>query len=311
MKPLPAGRIRGVWGTVLLPLRADDAIDWRRLEDELSLLAGSGVHGVYAHGTAGELHALDEREFDRVNELLAGACEGAGLPFQICAGHPSAQVCLDRVRRAREHEPGAIQVTLPDWVPLNEAEVADFLTGVAAAAAPVPLVLYNPPHAKTQVSPELLGRLLAAVPALVGVKLAGGDGDWYARMRAHAPACSLFVAGHRLATGVGHGASGSYSNVAAMAPAGAVAWYELMHRDLPAALDLERRIGEFFRRCVAPLQARGLSNPALDKFLAAVGGWADVGLRVRWPYAAAPESAVAEARLVARELLPDLMLPPI
>lgn len=52
-------------------------------------------------------------------------------------------------------------------------------------------MLYNAPYAKTQVEPELFGWL------------------------------SVFVAGHTLASGRRLGASGSYSNVAALSPAGA------------------------------------------------------------------------------------------
>ncbi|NED98890.1 dihydrodipicolinate synthase family protein [Phytoactinopolyspora halotolerans] len=310
MRPMRAEQIGGVWGTLLLPLAADESIDWLRLDTQLTALISGGVQGVYAHGTAGEFHTIGEPEFDRVNELLAERCTRAGVPYQIGAGHPSAQTCLDRVRRARELAPGAIQVILPDWLPLSDAECTAFLRRVAAVAEPVPIVLYNPPHAKTQVSPELLGRLLDRIPALVGVKMAGGDGAWYARIRRHAPRCSVFVAGHRLATGLANGAHGSYSNIAAMTPAGAVEWYGLMGRDMPAALDLERRIGVLFSRHVAPLQARGLSNPALDKFLAAVGGWTDTGLRVRWPYASVPPDSVEAARRDARDLVPELFTAP-
>ncbi|MEQ4715514.1 hypothetical protein [Nonomuraea sp. B19D2] len=99
-----------------------------------------GLDGLYAHGTAGEFHALGEDEYDRVNALLAERCEPHRLPFQIGAGHMSAQTCLARVGRARALRPGAIQVTLPDWLPLSRGEVVRFLARVAAAADPVPLV---------------------------------------------------------------------------------------------------------------------------------------------------------------------------
>ncbi|WP_246885453.1 hypothetical protein [Streptomyces sp. GESEQ-4] len=69
---------------------------------------------------------------------------------------------------------------------------------------------------------------------------------------------------------------------------------------------MERRIGAFFVRHIAPLQARGLSNPALDKCLAAVGGWADIGVTLRWPASSAPLDAVEPARADARRLLPEL-----
>ncbi|NED94824.1 dihydrodipicolinate synthase family protein [Phytoactinopolyspora alkaliphila] len=310
MKPLNATEIRGVWGTLLLPVDDHGGIRWDLLDEQLGTLLTSGVDGVYAHGTAGEFHTLTEPEFDRISELIAGRCEAAGMAFQIGATHPSAQLCLDRVRRARAVAPGAIQVILPDWLPLSDDECLAFVSRVAEEAAPVPLVLYNPPHAKTQISPSLLGRLLAEAPSVVGVKVAGGDDAWFEQVRVRAPGCSLFVAGHRLASGMARGAHGSYSNIAAMSPAGAVAWYRQILGEPAAApaaaLDVERRIAGFFAAHITPLQARGLSNPALDKFLAAVGGWAEIGLGVRWPYASAPAAAVEEARSDARVLLPEL-----
>ncbi|GAA2839291.1 dihydrodipicolinate synthase family protein [Nonomuraea rubra] len=129
-----------------------------------------------------------------------------------------------------------------------------FLTGAAEVARGVPLVLQNPPHAKTQVPPRLLARALREVPQLIGVKMAGGDHAWYVEMTAAVPRPSIFVPGHLLATGLARGADGSYSNIAAMSPRGAVAWYRLMTTDPAAVLDVERRIGEFFRLHITPLQ---------------------------------------------------------
>ncbi|SEF10818.1 dihydrodipicolinate synthase family protein [Jiangella alba] len=306
MKALRAVDVRGVWGTVLLPLRDGGDVDWARLAAQVDALIASGVDGVYAHGTAGEFHAIDEAEFDHVNDVLATLCEAAGLPFQLGASHPATPVMMGRIRRAAALEPGAVQVILPDWVPLNDDEVVRFLAGAAEAAGPVPLVLYNPPHAKTPVGPELLARAAAATPSLIGVKMAGGDDGWYAAMAELAGDLSVFVPGHLLATGLARGAHGSYSNVAAMSPRGAVAWYRMMTTDPPGALDVEARIAEFFRRHIAPLQAAGLSNPALDKFLATVGGWADIGTTLRWPASSAPDDAVAPARADANRLLPEL-----
>lgn len=293
-----------MWASLLLPLNADDSIDFDRLKQQLETLLTAGLDGVYAHGTAGEFQTLTEPEFDEINALLATACEAANLPFQLGAGHPSAQVSLDRVRRAAALSPSGIQVILPDWLPLNDQEATAFLTGAAAVAEGVSLVLYNPPHAKTQVGPELFADLARAVPTLVGLKSAGGDEEWFDR--ALKSGLSLFVPGHFLASMTRLGAHGSYSNVAALSPVGAVRWYEQILKDPEVALDVERRIGEFFAEHIAPLQSAGLSNPALDKFLAAVGGWADVGTRVRWPMTYATEHQADAARPAARRLLPEL-----
>lgn len=306
MTPLNADSLHGVWGSVLLPIGADDAIDWTRLAAEIEVLASSDLDGLYAHGTAGEFHTLREDEFDRVSAMLAHACAKTGKAYQIGVSHPVPQVTLDRIGRTRDLAPGAYQIVLPDWLPLTDDECVAFVRRVAEVAGSVPLVLYNPPHAKTPASPAVLGRLLDEVPSLIGVKVAGGDDAWYASMGDVIERCAVFVPGHHLASGFVRGARGSYSNVAALSPAGAVRWYAMMRDDPPAAADVERRIGELFARHVEPLQRAGLSNPALDKFLAAIGGWADVGLTVRWPYASAPDDAVSPARRDARALLPEL-----
>lgn len=306
MTPLAVDSLCGVWGSVLLPIGADDTIDRRRLADELDVLATSELHGVYAHGTAGEFHTLRETEFDAVSEALAQACTRTRKPFQIGVSHPIAQVMLERIARAKPLAPSAFQVVLPDWQRPSERECETFLRRIADAAAPVPLVLYNPPHAKTQVDPAFAERLLDAVPSLIGLKVAGGDTGWYDAMRTVLDRCAVFVPGHHLASGVARGARGSYSNVAALSPDGAARWFATTRSDPRSAADLESRVGEFFAAHIAPMQDAGIGSPALDKFLAAVGGWADIGLRVRWPYDSAPAEAVEPARYTARRLLPEL-----
>ena len=66
MKPLQASEITGTYATLLLPINADDGIDFGRLEVQLDYLIRSGVDGIYAHGTAGEFYSLSEHEFTRV-----------------------------------------------------------------------------------------------------------------------------------------------------------------------------------------------------------------------------------------------------
>ena len=306
MTALDRKSLRGVWGTVLLPLDASGRIDVGRLRDELSVLTAAGLDGIYAHGTAGEFHELDEDEYDLVSGLLAEHANAAGVPFQLGAGHMSTRLSLDRVRRAARFGPDAIQVILPDWVPIPPAGAVAAVAGLAAAAGDVPLVLYNPPHAKTQLDVATLIRLADEVPQLIGIKVAGGDEAWYQAMRPVTGRLAVFVAGHTLATGLTQGAAGSYSNVACLSPAGAVAWSAMMVTDPDRAADLEGRLQGFLDRHITPFQRRGLANPALDKTLAHIGGWADIGTRVRWPYQGVPEDEATALRPLARAALPEL-----
>jgi len=309
MKPLTSQEITGTWATLLLPINADESIDFARLGQDLDYLLTTGVDGLYAHGTAGEFYALSEVEFDRINALMAEKCERAGRPFQIGAGHMSAQIALERVRRAAQLKPGAIQIILPDWFPVSMAEAKAFLERVAEAAHPIGIVLYNPPHAKRYLQPEDYEQIAAAIPALVGVKVAN-EPAWYAELRRRAPRLSIFVTGHHLASGIRAGGSGAYSNVACLHPVAAKRWNQIMHTDFDAALVFERKICGFIEQHILPWRSQGgFSNQALDKLLAAIGGWSAAGLRLRWPYRSVDEAEVPRLRAIVKSELPDFAAP--
>ena len=303
---LTAKTLRGNWATLLLPVQEDDSIDYTRLAAEIDYLISAQTDGIYSNGTAGEFHNQTEAEFDKIQELLAAKCYQAGIPFQIGACHPSPWISLERLERSVAFRPDAFQVVLPDWVAASEQEQMDFLQRMAEAGGDIPLVLYNPPHGKTVLQPADFRRLKDAIPSLIGVKVAGGDAQWYADMRVQAHDLSVFVPGHFLATGVKEGVgAGAYSNVACLSPAGAQRWWQLMQTDIEKALEIQQRILQFFDQCIVPFKQAGYSNPALDKFLAAIGGWGTVGTRLRWPYRSVAEQEVAGARKVARALLPE------
>ena len=306
MRPLKAQDIRGTWATLLSAWNEDDSPDYGRIGAEIDVLIAARVDGIYSNGTAGEFHCQTEAEFDRISELFASKCEAAGMPFQIGVSHMSAQISLGRLRRTVDLAPGAVQVILPDWFPVTKPEALAFFERMAEAAGGIGLVLYNPPHAKRVWSPEDLGWIAERVPALVGLKTAGGDDAWYARMRTHLSGISVFVPGHLLASGVRSGARGAYSNAACINPAAAQRWYNTMETDPDAALELETRLRRFMDDHIVPfIRDEGYCNAACDRLMAQMGGWADVGERMRWPYRSIPVSEALRLRPIAAGLLPE------
>jgi 4-hydroxy-tetrahydrodipicolinate synthase len=288
--------LRGTWATVLLPIEADDSIQWDRLEDELKILAGSGVAGIYTNGSAGEFFSQTNEEFLRLSQMVAQACCRAQIPFQLGACHPCAGESLKRIELAKSLKPDAFQVILPDWFPVKRKEAATFLQRIAEVAEAIPLVLYLPPHAKSKFKPEDIAHLGRSIPTLIGVKVAGGDATWYQDMRHHEVDLAVFVAGHRLASGLSQGAHGSYSNVACIHPRAAVRWYELMKSDPARALEIEKEIQAFIHKRIVPLCDKYV-DAAIDKLLAHAGGWSSVGTRLRWPYDSPSPAEAAEVCL--------------
>ncbi len=307
MHPLQPHEIRGNWATLLLPIRADDSIDYALLGAELDHFIAARVSGIYSNGSAGEFYTQTEEEFDRVNEMLAEKCARAGVPFQIGACHMSAQLSRERLRRAKALQPSAMQIVLPDWFVPSWPEIIAFLETMVAEAAPIPLILYNPPHAKRRLSPEEWLRLIDAVPGIAGMKVPGGDEAWYQAMQPVFTRVSVFIPGHLLATGLARGAHGAYSNVACLSPAGAQRWYELCVRDPAAGVRQQDKILPFWQRHIAPLiTEHGLANMAADKAAATAGGWLPAFTpRLRWPYRGASDEAVQRIAAAARAELPE------
>ena len=309
MTPLKADEIYGNWATLLLPINDDDSINYGQLEAEIDVLIASNVNGIYSNGTAGEFYNQTEQEFDEVNGILASKCNAAGMPFQIGCSHMSPKISLERVKRAVTLQPSAIQVILPDWfVPFMD-EIIDFLKVMTATADPVKLILYNPPHAKRKLLPKEFAEILDAGIPLAGCKVAGGDEHWYMEMAAINVPFSVFIPGHHLATGISHGAHGAYSNVACLNPGFAQRWYNTIANKTGNPFELQARIQEFMDNCIVPyIRDKGYSNQAVDKFMAAVGGWTPISTRLRWPYKWIPEAEVLPVREKCAELLPEVFM---
>lgn len=307
MKPLNATEITGTWATLLLPINDDESIDFARLADEIDAITATSVSGVYSNGTAGEFYTQTEAEFDRVNELLADKCERAKLPFQIGVSHTSPQTSLSRLQRAITLKPSAVQIILPDWFVLTEEEGIHFLSRMVKAAGDVGLVLYNPPHAKKVVTGETMARFAQTFPQLVGAKVGNVDVAYFAAVRSIGRPFSVFTPGHMLGRHVPMGSAGAYSNLACLSPSGAQRWFHQLHSNPSEAQAFQQRLLAFFDAHITPLitQER-FANPAVDKLLAAVGNWAPIGTRMRWPYRSIPLERAVALRPLAREHLPEL-----
>ena len=306
MEPLTQATLQGTWSTLLLPLNDREEILWDQIGNQLNALANAGVDGIYFNGTACEFFSQSNEEFLQLARTTAKFCESKGIPFQIGASHAHATESLRRIEQTRELNPGAFQVILPEWTPHSWREIVRFLQKMIAAAAPIPLVIYNPPNARKVLTPVEWNQLASEVDGVIGIKVAGGDAAWHDEMKAAAKTLSVFVAGIRLASGVIHGcARGSYSNLACLSPGGAVRWARLIQEDPKLALDQEAEIQSVFKTAMDPYRGK-FSNSALDKALAAAGGWAGISPALRWPLTSIPASDIEGLSIHFRQGLPYL-----
>lgn len=308
MKTLSNIDIFGNWATLLLATDDNGSVNYSKLADEVDVLIASKPNGIYSNGTAGEFYSLSEEEFDRISLLLSEKCEKANVAYQIGVSHMSADISLERLKRIRHLKPGAVQLILPDWFPVTLDEATDFLLKMEEEANGISLILYNPPHAKKQLPPKDWSFLKSKVSSLVGLKVFDQNADpvWFSEMNKNSDGLSVFIPGHRLVTGIQNGAHGAYSNVACINPFMAQKWYEMIQTDIDAALEMEVRINKFMSEFIAPfITEHHFPNHACDRFMAMLGGWADVGSKLRWPYRSIPTDLVYSVRGKAREIIPE------
>lgn len=307
MRHFSAEEIKGIWGTVMLPILKDQSIDWEVLEESLKFTLKAGLNGIYTNGSAGEFHNQTEEEFEKVSEIVAKNAGNASVPFQLGCGHPNPLISLERIKRVKSFSPCAIQVILPDWIVLNKKEVLYFLEKLANAATPIGLVIYNPPHAKQKLLPKDYAAFLMEDLPIIGCKSAGGDDDWYAEMNNLPKPFSFFIPGHKMVTGINLGAKGSYSNIACLHPLAAVRWYRMMQQNPKQAKLIEKQLLVFFEEEIFPLiLEEKFSDVAIDKFLASIGNWSATGTRLRWPYIGIDPERSFEKRSALIKYVPEL-----
>ena len=307
MSPLQASEIRGTWCPLFLQIKDHSAIDFGFIEEEISMMSVAGVNGVYAGTSSSEFFNMTFNEYCRLTERFASSCHSHGLPYQLGACHSHPYESLERVAVAADHQPAAIQIILPDWIPTDRRGTLRFVKGCAKNARGNGLVLFNPPNAKVQITPEDMLWLAEEVPELVGISTRGGDEAWYEQMQPIIERLSVFVPGQHLATGLRNGVHGSYSAIAGMNPCAAQSWYELMKQDMEAGLELEGRIQRFISECIEPLMTEhGYSQHACNKFMAVAAGWCgELHQRLRWPYSWIDNEHLSRVRQRGTELIPE------
>lgn len=295
----------GIWGAILLPINQMNQVDWVAFSEQVDIMCASSLHGIYTNGTAAECHNQTDLEFDTLTEIVAEKALKHKKLFQLGVSHTNPRIARERLKRLTCFKPDGFQITLPDWWPPTLNEVKNFTLGMEEVANNIPLILYNPPHAKVLLSLEEIANLREQVSSLVGIKCAGGDQDWYKKSRDLLNNFSVFVPGHTIVFGKPLGANGSYSNVACLSPNGAVMIWNLIESDIDKAVEIERRVNNFMQKHIMPY-AKILSNTGLDKLLAAAGGWGPISEKLLWPYdSATPEDTKKIAEIAHREL-PEL-----
>lgn len=158
---------------IVTPFTADGELNEPAVRRLIDRLLAAGVHGLFVLGTNGEFFAMTE---DEKVELVRMAADqiGGRVPLYAGAGAITTAETVRLARRLRQAGADALSVITPYFVPVSQSELQAHYEAVAAAAE-LPIVLYNIPARTGVVLEAGTVESLSRLPNVVGVKDSSGN----------------------------------------------------------------------------------------------------------------------------------------
>ena len=161
-------RFAGVYTIMPTPFDEGGQLDLESLERLTEFLTGLGVDGVVVLGVMGEAPKLSDDEQEKVIRTTVAAAAGR-IPVFAGASAAGTDLAMHRGRRAMEL--GAAGLLLAPPPVQNDAVILEYYRRVGEVVDK-PIILHDYPAATgIRLSPELIARLHAEVPAVEVIKL--------------------------------------------------------------------------------------------------------------------------------------------
>ena len=232
----------GIIPAVITPFTAADEVDLDGHRANVEAVLAAGVSGLVATGTMGEAGGLSDGERRSVVEACVETAAGR-VPVLAGVSAGTTAIACRHARAAREAGVDGVMCLPPINYAGDAREVAAFYAAVAGAAG-VPVMAYNNPEASgIDLTPAVVARIAAEVPAVVAVKECSGDARRIAAL-VNDTGLEVLVGGDDWALeGFATGAVGWVSGVANVAPAECVELQALVEAGrLPEARALYARL---------------------------------------------------------------------
>lgn len=311
---LTAESLKGIWAGVTLSWNEDYTLDERAFRENLSRLCACKVHGIYTTGSTGEFYVLDFSEFRSVVDITMEVVAPSGIPVQIGCCADNTRTVQRQVEYAARSGADGVQIVIPYWMELTDAEVAQYLKDVSTVAPAMPLVHYNIPRAKRFLAGMDYRRALEVASSLIGVKFtfAGSHFGELQQSLQLTPELSFFVGEDLLVSAMQLGVRGSYSSMVCTNPSFMQELFALAEgRQWDEAISKQLHLARFFRELGLLMEKLNLGgiDPVADKGLAVASGFFTGHQRTRAPYIGWSDAGVAQVRAWLNEHYPEFMAP--
>ena len=276
----------GPWAGLPVAWTDDDQFDEQAYRANVSRCCEAGVPGVYSGGTTGEFYAMEFDEFQAVTLATVEECQKHGVPVMIGCTSTYTLGAARRAAFAAECGADAVQVALPYWLEVGDAQVVPFFEQVAGACEGLPLSIYETARAKKVLTIEQHRAIKDAVPSYLMVKAnAGTLGCTPDGCRELSQLVNVFVGEHEFGQLGRLGAKGSCSSVVYWNPRVILPlWKQVEEQDWTSVDAACQKIASLFGFLDEAFSARGFTDTAFDRMVGVACKFLKGSLRSRGPY---------------------------
>ncbi len=299
----------GPWAGLPVAWTEDDRFDEATYREDVARCCRAGIPGVYTGGTTGEFYAMELDEFHEVARSTIEVGREQDTPAMIGCTSTSTRGSRRRAELAAELGADAIQVALPFWMEIGESEIVPFFRDVSAAAAGMPLSIYETTRAKRVLTLAQHRAVNDAVPNYLMVKAnAGTVGATAEGCRELSQFVNVFVGESRWVDLGPCGARGCCSSMVYWNPSVTLAFWEIVEQgDWDAVRKTDERVQPLFEFLHAEFSPRGFTDTAFDRLGGIACGFLKTSLRSRAPYPSATQDDVERFQTWCREHFPEML----
>ncbi len=165
--------IKGIFTPNITPFREDHSINEEELRRYINWLIDKGVSGLYPNGSSGEFIRLGFEERKRVAQIVAEENRGR-VPILAGAAEANLELVLKAAAYCADFGCTAVSVTGPYYYKVSQESIEHYFRELAARS-PIDIILYNIPQFSNEIGVEVVRRLAADCPRIVGIKDSSRD----------------------------------------------------------------------------------------------------------------------------------------
>jgi 4-hydroxy-tetrahydrodipicolinate synthase len=247
---------RTVLATCCVPWNNTGGFDAALFRDTIRTLAESGLRDLYVFGTAGEGHAVSDNEFASIAKVFVGEVTAFGGEPMIGVINLSLSTVRERIEMAAELGCRLFQISLPNWDPLNDHELANFFNEICGRYPEYGFMHYNLARSGRVLRGSDYVRLAERHANLIATKYGAGDPEVISGLLVDAPQLRHFFTELGFFSGGAVGPCALLASISASNPSAARDYFEaVVAGDFDAAAGFCRELSVMLvnlRRAVGP-----------------------------------------------------------